>query len=121
MTTNRKKIPLRRRAASIYLKEIHGISRTEKTLAKLACTGGGPVMVYDGRFPLYPPDELDKYAVSQLSRPVRSTSELAAIKAAEAENAKAEDEAAAKAPTQSPRPAAPGAAVDSSPCPAGAA
>ena len=65
----------RRKAASAYLLEEHGISRKPSTLAKLAVIGGGPVMVYDGSIPLYPEDGLDAYAQMVLSAPVRSTSE----------------------------------------------
>lgn len=65
----------RRKAASAYLLEKHGVSRKPSTLAKLAVIGGGPVMIYDGNIPLYPEDGLDAYADAVLSPPVRSTSE----------------------------------------------
>jgi hypothetical protein len=65
----------RRKDASAYLLEKHGISRTKATLAKLAVIGGGPVMVYDGSIPLYPEDGLDAYAAAAISPPVRSSSE----------------------------------------------
>jgi hypothetical protein len=67
---------LRRIEASEYLQEVWGISRTPKTLAKLAVTGGGPIFEKDGRIPLYQPMNLDKFAREQLSQPVRSTAEL---------------------------------------------
>jgi hypothetical protein len=63
---------LRRTEASEYLKEIHGISRTPGTLAKLAVTGGGPRFQHVGRIPLYPIEELDKWAETVLS-PLRSS------------------------------------------------
>ena len=44
---------LRRRAAAEYLREQRGIPCSEKTLAKLACIGGGPVYRLFGRIPLY--------------------------------------------------------------------
>jgi len=70
---------LRRRAASDYLREKWGLPRSPRTLAKIACiSSDGPLMVYAGRIPLYPIDGLDEYARAQLSRPVRSTSELRA-------------------------------------------
>ena len=47
----------------------------EKTLAKLACIGGGPVYRLFGRIPLYTSFDLDAYADSKLGKPVRSTSE----------------------------------------------
>ena len=37
---------LRRRAAAEYLREQRGIPLSEKTMAKLACVGGGPLTVY---------------------------------------------------------------------------
>ena len=75
MTSTNSKKRYRRRGASIYLLERHGISRKPSTLAKLAVIGGGPVMIYDGNIPLYPEDGLDAYADAVLSAPVRSTSE----------------------------------------------
>jgi hypothetical protein len=69
-------INLRRADAGRYLKERWGVPCSGKTLAKMACLkSDGPVMVYAGRFPLYPVDGLDAYAKSRLSHPVRSTSE----------------------------------------------
>src|SRR5512133_822789 len=49
----------RRKEASQYLRDHWQISRTEKTLAKLATTGGGPRYHLAGRIPLYPEEELD--------------------------------------------------------------
>ena len=72
---------LRRDRASAYLKTEWGISRTLKTLAKEAVTGGGPAMEYDGRIPLYTPASLDEYASRVLSGPVKSTAELRMRKA----------------------------------------
>ena len=73
MSINR---PLRRAEAADYLLEIHGISRTVGTLAKLAVIGGGPRFRVAGRTPLYAPDDLDAWADSIISPLVRSTSEL---------------------------------------------
>ena len=70
------KRPLRRKEASRYLDEIHGISRAVGTLAKLAVVGGGPRFRVAGRTPLYSTDDLDAWADSILSPPVGSTSEL---------------------------------------------
>ena len=67
---------LRRQAASEYLAENWGISRAPGTLAKLATIGGGPTFRRAGRVPLYSPDDLDKWAASKLSAPMRSTSEV---------------------------------------------
>ena len=66
---------LRRRAAAEYLREQRGIPFSEKTLAKLACVGGGPLYRLFGRIPLYTSVDLDTYADSKLGKPVRSTSE----------------------------------------------
>jgi hypothetical protein len=68
---------LRRKAASDYLRETHGLERAPSTLAKLAVIGGGPVFRRAGRIPLYSPEELDCWAASLLSAPMRSTSESA--------------------------------------------
>lgn len=66
---------LRRKEAARYLKELHGISRTPGTLAKLAVIGGGPKFQHDGRIPLYPTQELDKWVEEQLSPLKSSTSD----------------------------------------------
>jgi hypothetical protein len=66
---------LRRKAASQYLDETWGVIRTPSTLAKYAVIGGGPVFRRDSRFPLYLPDDLDAWAASRLSAPMRSTSD----------------------------------------------
>jgi hypothetical protein len=66
---------LRRRAAAEYLREERGIPCSEKTLAKFACIGGGPIYRRFGRIPLYLIADLDAYAEAKLSKPIRSTSE----------------------------------------------
>jgi hypothetical protein len=71
-------IYLRRRAAAEYLREHWGIPCSEKTLAKLACVGGGPLYHRFGRIPLYTTAYLDEYAESKVGGPVRSTSEYGA-------------------------------------------
>jgi hypothetical protein len=67
---------LRRKAASEYLNQNHGVQRATSTLAKLAVVGGGPVFRRDGRVPLYSTDDLDLWAASLLSQPMRTTSDL---------------------------------------------
>jgi hypothetical protein len=67
---------VRRTEAASYLQERHGVPCAAKTLAKLACVGGGPVFQKYGRLPLYRLGDLDSWAESKLSRPVRCTSEL---------------------------------------------
>jgi hypothetical protein len=71
---------LRRKAASQYLRETHGLERAPSTLAKLAVIGGGPIFRRAGRIPLYSPDDLDCWAESLLSAPMRSTSEPALVR-----------------------------------------
>lgn len=70
----------RRTDAAKYLTDEQGLPCSPKTLAKLACVGGGPKFQMFGRFPVYPEPELDRYADSKLSPLVSSTSELAALK-----------------------------------------
>lgn len=65
----------RRKDASAYLRDQWGISRTPKTLSKLAVIGGGPKYQLAGRFPLYPKDELDSWAAALLSPLKSSTSD----------------------------------------------
>ena len=67
---------LRRNEASKYLRENHNMHYAPKTLAKLACIGGGPPFRLAGRFPLYPVSGLDAWAQSKIGPLVRSTSEL---------------------------------------------
>jgi hypothetical protein len=66
---------LRRVEACAYLKEVHDINRSPKTLAKEAVIGGGPHMIYENRIPTYTLPALDAYAERLLSPPVRSTAE----------------------------------------------
>ena len=68
---------LRRKAASEYLHEAHGIERAPSTMAKLAVTGGGPIFRRAGRVPLYAPRDLDAWVASKLSPLMHSTKEPA--------------------------------------------
>jgi hypothetical protein len=63
---------MRRKMASEYLLEEHGIQLSPATLAKLAVIGGGPPFRLDGRFPIHDRDDLDVYAVKRLG-PLRSS------------------------------------------------
>ena len=67
---------LRRLRAAEYITDTYGIPCSPKTLAKLACIGGGPAFRLAGRFPLYPVSSLDAWAQSKIGPLVRSTSEL---------------------------------------------
>lgn len=66
---------LRRKAASKYLQDVHGVMRAPSTLAKYAVIGGGPVFQRMGRDPVYTPVNLDEWVASKLSGPMRSTSD----------------------------------------------
>jgi hypothetical protein len=66
---------LRRAEASEYVQERWGYPLSPRTLAKLACVGGGPTFRRASRFPLYEVKDLDAWVRSKLTRPVRSTSE----------------------------------------------
>ena len=65
----------RRKDASAYLKAVWGLDYAPRTLAKLACIGGGPEMEYAARFPTYTDRGLDKFARAKLSSPVSNTTE----------------------------------------------
>ena len=68
---------LSRREASEYI-EARGLPCAVATLNKLACVGGGPLIVYFGtRRPRYRPADLDSWVASKL-KVCASTSELAA-------------------------------------------
>jgi hypothetical protein len=69
---------LRRRSAAEYLRQHWGVPCSEKTLAKLACVGGGPAYHRFGRIPLYTRADLDEFARAKIGNPVRSTSEYGA-------------------------------------------
>lgn len=69
---------LRRRTAAEYLRQHWGLPCSEKTLAKLACVGGGPAYRRFGRTPLYTVTDLDEFAQGKIGKPVRSTSEYGA-------------------------------------------
>ena len=69
---------MRRSAAASYLKGRYGHG-SEKTLAKLACLGGGPDFHKAGeRIVLYRREALDTWALARISGPLKSTSETAA-------------------------------------------
>jgi hypothetical protein len=70
---------LRRKAASEYLQDVHGVVRAASTLAKYAVIGGGTVFQRMGRDPVYTPVGLDEWVASKLSAPMRSTSDMASL------------------------------------------
>jgi hypothetical protein len=69
---------LRRKEAGEYLKSKYGHG-SARTLAKLATLGGGPIFRRFGRIVVYDPTDLDAWAKSRLSAPLRSTSDLRAV------------------------------------------
>jgi hypothetical protein len=68
---------LRRKQAGEYLKSKFGFG-SERTLAKLACVGGGPEFRKASNAALYEPAKLDEWAFAQIGRPQRSTSDVEA-------------------------------------------
>jgi len=70
-----RKPRLRRWEAAEYLETVHGITIAVATLAKLASVGGGPAYHKSNRTPLYPRDELDRWAAERLGNLINSTSE----------------------------------------------
>jgi hypothetical protein len=66
---------MRRKLASEYLFEEHGVSLSPATLAKLAVIGGGPSFRKDGPFPLYERPGLDTFATARLGPLRASTSD----------------------------------------------
>lgn len=77
-----RKPRLRRWEASQYVELVHGIIIAPATLAKMASVGGGPAYNKANRTPLYPKEELDRWAIERLGRLVRNSSE-ADVQAAE--------------------------------------
>jgi hypothetical protein len=63
---------MRRKVASEYLFEEHGVSLSPATLAKLAVLGRGPSFWKDGPFPLYERAGLDTFATARLG-PLRTS------------------------------------------------
>jgi hypothetical protein len=67
---------LRRSDAAAYITERYGFPCSRQWLAKLAVIGGGPVFRKAGRYPIYEPSELDRWAEARIGPPQRSTSEV---------------------------------------------
>ena len=64
----------RRKDAGPYLKSTYGFG-SEKSLAKFACTGGGPEYRKVGPMVIYEKVKLDEWALDQIGAPIRHTSE----------------------------------------------
>jgi hypothetical protein len=78
MTGSRKPCYRRRVDAAEYVREKWGLPCSPAWLAKLAVVGGGPTYQKAGRTPLYTDENLDAWAESRLSPPMRSTSDVEA-------------------------------------------
>lgn len=68
---------LRETAAAEHLQKRFGFGAV-RTLRKLRCVGGGPTFRRVGRMIVYEPAALDAWAMSRMSGPMRSTSDVAA-------------------------------------------
>jgi hypothetical protein len=66
---------LRRDAAAAYVRQHHDINCTAGYLAKLASTGGGPPFYRVGGRVEYDPTDLDRWALSRISGPLRKASD----------------------------------------------
>jgi len=66
---------LRRVDAAAYISVQYAIPCSRQTLTKYAVAGTGPLYRVAGRFPVYSTADLDAWALSRLSGPIRSTSE----------------------------------------------
>ncbi|MBI0435425.1 DNA-binding protein [Roseomonas sp. KE0001] len=64
-----------RQEATLYLYQKHGLKVAVGTLAKLVTTGGGPRYFKMGRSPLYPKQELDRWALEKLGKLRTSSSD----------------------------------------------
>ena len=67
---------LRRAEAAQHIYDRWGYPCSPRTLAKYAVIGGGPPFRKAGRYPLYHPDDLDRWISVKLSDAVTSTSAL---------------------------------------------
>ena len=67
---------LRRSDAATYITERYGFPCSRQWLAKLAVIGGGPVFRKAGRYPVYEPSELNRWAEARIGPPQRPTSEV---------------------------------------------
>ena len=64
------------KAASWFLKQQCGVSRSVKYLRKLRCTGGGPPFQYLNAVPYYTQEGLRGWLDERLSQPVSNTSQI---------------------------------------------
>ena len=76
--TESRKCFLRRADAAAYVSERYGFPCSRQWLAKLAVVGGGPVFRKAGRYPIYQPVDLDRWAKARIGPALRSTSDAGA-------------------------------------------
>jgi hypothetical protein len=69
---SRSKQYLRRSEAAAYIANRYGFPCSRQWLAKL---GGGPVFRKAGRYPIYQPEDLDRWAQARIGPAQRSTSD----------------------------------------------
>jgi hypothetical protein len=75
-TMNKQDSPGRpRREASVYLWERWRLSYTPATLARLASLGTGPIYRKRGPYAYYQDEDLDAFAHTKISGPMRKASE----------------------------------------------
>lgn len=72
---------LRRSEAASYVTARFGFPCSTQWLAKLAVVGGGPTFRKAGRYPIYQPDDLDRWAQSRIGPAQCSTSDTAKSRA----------------------------------------
>jgi hypothetical protein len=75
--TERGKRFLRRAEAATYVTDRFGFPCSRQWLAKLAVIGGGPLFRKAGRYPIYLPEDLDRWAQSRIGPAQQSTSDTA--------------------------------------------
>ena len=72
---------LRRTDAAAYVADRYGFPCSRQWLAKLAVVGGGPVFRKAGRYPIYHPADLDRWAQARIGPSQRSTSDAVGAQA----------------------------------------
>jgi hypothetical protein len=77
--TDQNDLYLRREDAAAYVRQKHKINCTAGYLAKLASAGGGPIFRrLHNRWALYTQEDLDTWACSRISGPLRKASDVGA-------------------------------------------
>ena len=66
---------LRRAEAANYVSDRYAFPCSRQWLAKLAVIGGGPIFRKAGRYPIYQPADLDRWAQARIGPAQRSTSD----------------------------------------------